>query len=104
MDGGEIEGNRGNLLVGSQEEGDVAGLIMNGGSIYAATLAFGEAEGVIYTNDGSLGTAINSVIIGSGGLTTFGPGALVLGDDNTSTLSGAINVNSGMLILRGAGS
>src|SRR5262249_7246486 len=77
MDGGEIDGNRGNLLVGSQQGGDVAGLIMNGGSIYAATLAFGAAEGVIYTNDGSLSTSINSMIIGSGGLTTFGPGALV---------------------------
>jgi autotransporter-associated beta strand protein len=97
MNGGEIDGT-GTLLIGSQATGDVAGLIMNGGSIYADTLAFGQAEGAIYTNNGGSGTAIYSAIAGTAGLTTFGPGGLVLGEDNASSLSGPISVNAGTLI------
>ena len=99
MSGGEISGKIGgsaNLLIGSQASGDSAGLIMNGGIIdTGVTVTFGDAEGVIYTSsEGS----INAAIAGTAGLTLFGPGTLVLGADNSSTLSGTINVNAGTLV------
>lgn len=98
MNGGEIDGGDGSLLIGSQQSGDVAGVIMNGGNINVGSLFFGEAEGVIYTNDGGLSTGIYSAIAGSAGLTVFGPGALVLAADNAASLTGPITVNSGTLI------
>ena len=69
---------------------------MNGGIIdTGVTVTFGDAEGVIYTSsEGS----INAAIAGTAGLTLFGPGTLVLGADNSSTLSGTINVNAGTLV------
>jgi autotransporter-associated beta strand protein len=97
MNGGSIYGPDGTIVVGSQQAGDVAGLIMNGGNIAAGTLVFGASEGVIYTNNGELSTAIESTIEGSAGLTVFGPGQLALGGDNSTTLSGPITVNSGTL-------
>ena len=97
MNGGEINGSAASLLVGSQASGDVAGLIMNGGNINAGTLSFGAAQGFIYSNLGDGSTGISSVISGSAGLTVFGRGGLVLGADSSATLSGQININSGLL-------
>ena len=102
MNGGEIGGATATLQVGSQAAGDVAGLIMNGGDIDAGTLSFGAAEGVIYGSESTLGTTINSTISGSGGLTLFGPGGVTLAADNSTSLSGPINVNSGTLVAAGA--
>ena len=101
MDGGEIDGATATLQVGSQAAGDIAGLIMNGGDIDAGTLAFGAAEGVIYTSESGLGTSISSAISGSGGLTLFGPGTLTLAADNSASLSGPVNINDGMLVAAG---
>ncbi|KRP97062.1 hypothetical protein AOQ73_21715 [Bradyrhizobium pachyrhizi] len=50
VNGGAITGGDASILVGSQASGDAAGLIMNGGSIATASLSFGAAEGLIYTN------------------------------------------------------
>ena len=102
MNGGTIEGG-GTLQVGSQASGECAGILMNAGSIAAGSLAFGGAEGVIYTGNG-VPTTISAGIAGSGGLTTFGPGTLMLTTDNKATLSGPINVASGVLTAAGDGS
>ena len=69
---------------------------MNGGIIdTGVTVTFGDAEGVIYTSSEG---GINAAIAGTAGLTLFGPGTLALGADNSSTLSGTINVNAGTLV------
>jgi autotransporter-associated beta strand protein len=96
VNGGQIEGLAGSLLVGSQAAGDIAGVVMNGGIIMAGALGFGDAEGLIYTSDA--GAAITSAIGGSAGLTVFGPGTLILAADSSTTLTGPVNVNSGTLI------
>ena len=70
------------LMVGPQTSGP-AGLILNGGTIITSNLNFGAAEGVIYAS--RAGGTISSIIQGSGGLTTFGPGALTLTAANTFT-------------------
>ena len=94
---------QGSLLVGSQQSGDVAGLILNAALLGISTLSFGEAEAVIYTS-GIIGTGtVTSVIVGSGGLTLCGPGWLGLQGNSANTLSGTINVNSGGLIAAGPG-
>ena len=101
INGGEIDGVGSTLAVGSQASGDYAGIIMNGGLIEVGTLAIGDAEGLIYTSDTQAGTAIGATVSGSQGLTTFGPGALFLGGDNSQSLAGQITVNSGTLIVGG---
>jgi hypothetical protein len=103
MNCGEIYGSGGSLLIGSQASGDLAGIIMNGGSITTGTLAFGAAEGLIYASDTTLDTAINARISGSAGLTVFGPGAVTLAADNSASLTGPISINSGTLIAAGSG-
>jgi autotransporter-associated beta strand protein len=97
VDGGEIAGE-GTLVVAGQPTEGVAGVIMNGGSISVGTLDFGANEGVIYVNDDA--NSITSVIQGSAGLTVLGPGELVLGGNNTTSLDGPITVNSGTLRLQ----
>jgi hypothetical protein len=94
IDGGGIGGDGATLLVGSQAGGDLAGVIMNGGSISAAALAFGDAEALIYGGAASIAATIG----GSAGLTMFGPGPLTLAADNAATLSGPVSVNAGILI------
>ncbi|SEP40521.1 autotransporter-associated beta strand repeat-containing protein [Rhodospirillales bacterium URHD0017] len=94
---------QGTLLVGSQQSGDVAGVILNCALLGISTLAFGEAEAVIYTS-GIIGAGtVTSVIKGLGGLTVCGPGWLTLLGNSASTLSGTINVNSGGLGAAGPG-
>ena len=102
MNGGEIDGATATLQIGSQAAGDVAGLIMNGGDIDAGTLSFGAAEGVLYGSESTVGTTINSTISGSGGLTLSGPGGVTLAADNSASLSGPVNLNSGTLVAAGA--
>lgn len=97
--GGEVAGSEATLTVGSQASGDVAGVIMNGGTISVGTLAFGASEAVIYTSNA--GGTIDSALSGSGGLTTFGPGSLTLAGDSSTSLSGNVTVNSGTLVLSG---
>lgn len=100
VSGGEAAGPDATLTVGGRARGDVAGVIMNGGTISVGTLAFGASEAVIYaSNDGG---TIDSALSGSGGLTTFGPGSLVLVGDSSTTLSGDVTVNAGTLVLSGA--
>lgn len=97
---GEVAGADATLTVGSQDSGDVAGVILNGGTSTVGTLAFGASEAVIYTsNDGGV---ITSMLSGSGGLTTFGPGSLLLSGDSEATLSGPVTVNAGTLVLAGS--
>jgi autotransporter-associated beta strand protein len=100
IDNGEVAGADATLTVGSQVSGDVAGVILNGGTSTVGTLAFGASEAVIYTsNDGGV---ITSTLSGSGGLTTFGPGSLLLSGDSESTLTGQVTLNAGTLILAGS--
>lgn len=88
-----------------------AGLILNpdttnlavGASILGGTLNFNASEGIVYVGgtDGSGATletvaTISANITGTGGLTKFGPGTLVLaGTDNN--LTGQVSVNAGVL-------
>jgi fibronectin-binding autotransporter adhesin len=77
-----------------------AGLILNNGasiidSVGGGFLNFSLTEGVIYTAGNS---TISAAIVGSGGLTFFGPGTLVLGSSNSSTLvGGALSFNGGIV-------
>ncbi len=69
-----------------------AGLILDGGSVTTTTLAFGNAEGSIYT---SLANAsISSNITGASGVTALGPGVLSL----SGTMSTTLNVNGNVSI------
>ena len=86
-------GNASTLNVGPQSPGQ-AGIILNGGAISTTNLNFGPAEGLIYAS--AAGGTINSVIQGAAGLTTFGPGSLLLKGNNTYT--GTTNINSGTLV------
>lgn len=88
------------LNVGPQSSGSQAGMILNGGSITVPTLQLGESEGVVYT--GAAGGTISSAISTSGGLTSFGPGMLVLAGDNAN-ISGAVTVQSGTLAINTGG-
>jgi autotransporter-associated beta strand protein len=103
VNGGAITGADASILVGSQASGDIAGLIVNGGSIATASLSFGAAEGLIYSNSTEAGSQIAAAIAGSAGLTLFGPGTLTLSGDSSATLSGTVQVNSGTLIAGGSG-
>ncbi len=71
-------------------------MILNGGSIISSSgsgsVAFGADEGTVYTS--STGATISANITGSGGLTTFGPGKLILSGTNTG-LTGGLNLNQG---------
>jgi autotransporter-associated beta strand protein len=105
MAGGTIDGSNATLQVGSQAAGDFAGLIMNGGTISAATLAFGATEAVIYAaNPANVDLSIDATLSGTGGLTLTGPGTVTLTADSSSSLSGPIMLNSGTLAVAGSGS
>jgi len=82
-------------------DGTTAGLIFangtaitNGGT--AASLDFGTAEGVAYLGSGNTGT-ISVDITGTGGLTKFGGGALVI--SNSALYSGDTWIEGGTLTL-----
>lgn len=92
----EVSGTDAVLQVGSQQAGDSAGVILNGGAITTSDLNFGAAEGLIYASRS--GGSISSTITSSAGLTTFGPGVVTLTGDSSSTLSGQVTVNSGTLV------
>lgn len=96
----DVSGTNATVQVGSQQAGDSAGVILNGGTISTSALNFGAAEGVVYTS--AAGGVISSTITSSTGLTTFGPGTLTVSGDNSSTLSGQVNVNSGTLVAQSA--
>ena len=95
-----VGGASSTLNIGSQTTGDVAGLILNGGTI-SPQLQFGAAQADIYASLG--GGTISSTVSGSGGLVKFGPGALTLSADNSPSLSGSVYVNSGTLIAANTG-
>lgn len=76
-----------------------AGIILNGGSLSAGTLALGAAQAAAYTN--AAGGIIDAALAGSGGLVKFGPGELLLSASSPG-LSGPIFVNSGILALSAA--
>ncbi len=77
------------------------GLILNAATLGTTTtrgvLAFGAAEGLVFTGGSS---TVNSVITGSAGVTTFGPGTLTLTGANTFT--GGLNINQGTLSISSA--
>jgi fibronectin-binding autotransporter adhesin len=75
---------------------DPAGLILaSGSSISGGKLAFGGSEGVIWLSGSN--PTISSTITGTNGLTFAGSGGVTL--TGTSTLTGAINIDSGTLTL-----
>ncbi|MHA3775333.1 beta strand repeat-containing protein [Verrucomicrobiota bacterium sgz303538] len=80
-----------------------AGVIMNpvGGDskITGGTLAFGTAEGVIYTGGTTSFGRLESAVTGSGGVTKFGPGNLVL--QGASTFSGGLTIKDGGVVVAG---
>jgi autotransporter-associated beta strand protein len=100
MAGGGLVATGGTLQVGSQAAHRFAGLVLNGGDIVGGTLAFGAAEAVLYAS--TAGSMITSTLSGSGGLTVCGPGGVVLAADNSASLSGLVNINSGTLAAAGA--
>ncbi len=85
----------GNILTVGGGSGQ-AGIILNGAAIEdsagGGALAFGGAEGVVYSSNGN--PTISAKITGTGGLTTFGPGDLTLSGNNAG-LSGGLNINQG---------
>ncbi len=89
----DLEGNTLTVGGGSGQ----AGIILNGAAIEDSAgngaLAFGGAEGVVYSSNGS--PTISAKITGTGGLTTFGPGDLTLSGNNAG-LSGGLNLNQGI--------
>ncbi len=87
--------NTGNVLTVGNGAGH-AGVIMNGGSIAGGTLAFGGAQGAIYTS--TSGGVISSQVTGTAGLITFGPGTVSL---SGSVNVGAVNVNGGQMRVDG---
>ena len=88
-----VGGGSGSVLEVGPQNGGQAGIILNGGTISTPTLQFGATEGVVYASNA--GGTISSVIQGSNGLTTFGPGTVTLSGANTYT--GPTNINSGIL-------
>ncbi len=96
IDGGTVLGPTGTLQVGSQQAGDVAGVVLNGGDVAVATLSFGASEGLLYV---AVGTTISSTIAGTAGVTMFGPGTLALPADNSTSLHGPFSLNSGTLVV-----
>jgi len=88
----DLEGNI--LAVGSGS--GQAGIILNGAAVEdsagGGALAFGGAEGVLYSSNGN--PTISAKITGTNGLTTFGPGDLTLSGNNAG-LSGGLNINQG---------
>ena len=91
---GAVGGGAGtSLLVGDQAAGSLAGVILNGGSIASGTLAFGAAEGLIYTS--LAGGSIAAAVTGSD-VTAFGPGSLTL--SGGATLTGGLAINAGALV------
>jgi autotransporter-associated beta strand protein len=86
------------------EPGNEAGMIINGNNTITPAVTFGAdaaREGVVFVNYGRTGR-LNGSVTTSGGLTKFGAGMLVLGTDNSATLTGQISVNQGMLRLENA--
>jgi autotransporter-associated beta strand protein len=75
-----------------------AGLILSNSNITGGTLTFRGSEAVIYAKGNS--NTISSTITGSNGLTLTGSGTLIL--SAASTLTGAINIDSGTLSLTAA--
>jgi len=85
----------GTLTVGDSTSGHQAGVILNGGSITGTgTLAFGGAEGTIYTSNAN--SSVSANITGTGGATFFGPGTINL-TGNDSGLTGGFNLNQGTI-------
>ena len=91
------ETGAGTISIGDNTAGDQAGLINDGGSI-ASPIAFGAAEGTIYTS--SAGATLSGAISGTGGVTLFGPGTVILSGTNTYT--GGTNVEGGVTLSIGA--
>jgi autotransporter-associated beta strand protein len=96
------------LKVGPDTSGERAGVILNNGSLSVGTLDFGASEGFIYTSRHTSGVPTNaggvieSTITGTGGLTTYGAGTLVLNAANTYT--GPTHIRHGTLLAKSANS
>jgi fibronectin-binding autotransporter adhesin len=99
-DGSVITANTGGTFTITLGDGShPAGLIMDGGSaaITGGILAFGGSEAVIYASGSN---SISAEVTGSNGLTLSGSGTLTLGA--ATSLSGAVNIDSGTLSLTAA--
>jgi len=82
------------LAVGSAAHG-AAGVILNGGTIDAGALAFGNATAYVYSDE--RGGVISSQVTGSGDMRFFGPGTTTL--TGNASAGGAIYVESGSVLL-----
>jgi hypothetical protein len=92
QDNGQTINLNGNALT-TGTGGGQAGIILNGGTISSGTLAFGGAEGVVYTSLAN--GAISSQITGSNGVTYFGPGVITLSNAATvGNYTGSTYVNN----------
>jgi autotransporter-associated beta strand protein len=89
--GQSVAGGNGSTL-------QTTGVILNGGSISTENLAFSGSGGSIYT--GNEGGTVSAAISGSNGLTTFGPGRLVV--SGQSAYTGATNIASGSVAVQGS--
>jgi fibronectin-binding autotransporter adhesin len=87
----------GSLALGS------GGMIVNGGTLSGSgSVSFGGQPGMIFAGT-STASAIAASLNTDRGLTKFGPGSLILSGNNSATLSGDINVASGVLTVQSSG-
>jgi autotransporter-associated beta strand protein len=79
------------------------GMLFDGGTLTGGTVAFAGATPLFFAGSAGTGT-IGSTISGTAGFVKFGPGALALSNDNSTTLSGTSAINSGTVKIQRAGS
>lgn len=83
------------IQVGSLQEGDSAGVLLNSGSVQVELLDFGSARAFVAVNSAT--NEIRSTLRWAESLTTFGSGTLVLSGSNQ--WNGPLSVAGGTLVL-----
>lgn len=99
--GGALSGE-GWLGVGTGVSGAVAGLVLNGAKVACGGIGAADAEFVAFAG-GTQASYLGAPLTGTGGLTVFGPGTLILGADSSATLSGPVGICSGSVIVDNPG-
>jgi autotransporter-associated beta strand protein len=95
----DITGTAHSVLSILPEGAQDAGLILNNATIATGTLSFGDRDAFVYAASGT--SRIEAVLDGTGGLTTFGSGELVL-SGTAASFTGGIFVNAGTLTVQNA--
>jgi hypothetical protein len=85
-------------MIGSQQAEREAGILLNGTVLAVDAIDVGASEGVVYTS--RRGAWIVSELRGTGGMTFFGPGPVMLAGDNR--FSGGAVIESGTVIVANA--